>query len=199
MIYGYCRVSTDKQTNENQQFEIENYSSKNGVAIDRWVKETISSRKSIERRELGRLLKKVKRGDIVITSEISRLGRNILEIMSILQNCLIKDCQIWTIKENYRLGADIQSKVLAFAFGLAAEIERQLISSRTKEALARRLAEGKKLGRPEGSKSKDYKMSGKERQVRNLLERGVAKTKIARILDVNISTIYRFIHTLDLD
>ena len=134
MIYGYIRVSTDKQTTENQFFEIEKFANKNNVIIDFWIKETISATKKLEKRKLGYLLKKLKKGDILISTELSRLGRNLLQVMAILSYCMNIGCQVWTIKDNYRLGADIQSKVLAFAFSLSAEIERSLISSRTKEA-----------------------------------------------------------------
>ena len=140
MIYGYIRVSTDKQTVENQRFEIKNFANKHGLIIDKWIEETISGTKKIEKRRLGMLLYKLKEGDILIASELSRLGRNLLQVMSILHFCLERGAKVWTIKDNYRLGDDIQSKVLAFAFGLSAEIERNLISQRTKEALARKWA-----------------------------------------------------------
>ena len=132
MYYAYIRVSTDHQHVENQKHEINIFAQKKDIQINKWVDETISSRKPLQERKLGKLLKKLKKGDILIATELSRLGRNLLEVMGILQKCLEKDCQIWTLKENYRLGADIQSKVLAFAFSLASEIERQLISERTK-------------------------------------------------------------------
>ena len=131
MIYGYIRVSTDKQTTENQEFEIRKFCEKENIQVDIWVKETISSTKDLNKRKLGRLLKKLKAEDIIIASELSRLGRNLLQVMSILHFCMNEDVRVWTIKDNYRLGADIQSKVLAFAFGLSAEIERNLISQRT--------------------------------------------------------------------
>lgn len=137
MYYAYIRVSTDHQNIENQKHEIIIYAKKHNIHIDKWIAETISSRKTLTERKLGRLIKLLKKGDVLIATELSRLGRNLLEVMGILQNCLEKDCQIWTLKENYRLGADIQSKVLAFAFSLAGEIERQLISDRTREALKR--------------------------------------------------------------
>lgn len=145
MIYGYIRVSSDKQTLENQKFEIKNFAKRNEFVIDKWVEETISSQKPLHKRQLNGLLNVLTDQDILISSEISRLGRSLLEVMSILQNCLLKGCQIWTIKENYRLGADLQSKVMAFAFGLSAEIERQLISQRTKASLAKLKADGKKI------------------------------------------------------
>lgn len=155
MIYGYIRVSTDKQDTENQVFQIQNFCVANKISIDHWVKEIIGSRVDIEKRKLGPLLKKMKTGDLMIACELSRLGRNLMQIMSILHGCLMKDVQVWTIKDNYRLGNDISSKVLAFAFGLSAEIERNLISLRTREALARKKAEGMILGRPKGSKKKN--------------------------------------------
>ena len=141
MIYGYIRVSSDKQTVENQRFEINNFCVKQNIVINDWIEETISGTKNYTKRQLGNLLKKVNKDDIIICSELSRLGRNLFMIMEILNICMTKECRVWTIKDNYRLGDDIQSKVLAFAFGLSAEIERNLISQRTKEALARKKAE----------------------------------------------------------
>ena len=147
MTYGYIRVSTDKQTVENQRFEITNFCSQREIHIDGWIEETISGTKTYSKRALGKLLQKVEKDDLIICAELSRLGRNLFMIMEILNICMTKECKVWTIKDNYRLGDDIQSKVLAFAFGLSAEIERNLISQRTREALARKKAEGIRLGR----------------------------------------------------
>lgn len=193
MIYGYIRVSTDKQTTENQEFEIQKFCQKENIIVDVWVKETISSTKELKKRKLGKLLNKLKREDIIIASELSRLGRNLLQVMSILHMCMNKDVQVWTIKDNYRLGADIQSKVLAFAFGLSAEIERNLISQRTKEALLRVRAEGKILGRPKGRQSTFVKLSGRENKVKELIEQKVSKSAMARILGVHRITVAKFI------
>jgi DNA invertase Pin-like site-specific DNA recombinase len=151
MIYGYIRVSTDKQTVENQRFEINNFCQREKLSINGWIEETISGTKAYNKRELGHLLKIVTKDDLIICAELSRLGRNLFMIMDILNICMTKECRVWTIKDNYRLGDDIQSKVLAFAFGLSAEIERTMISQRTKEALARKKNEGIILGRPKGS------------------------------------------------
>ncbi|MEA4851721.1 MAG: master DNA invertase Mpi family serine-type recombinase [Paludibacter sp.] len=193
MNYGYIRISSDKQTVENQRFEIEKFCKRNGVVINFWIEETISGTKEIEQRKLGTLLKKMKKDDILLCAEISRLGRNLLMIMSILHHCMKKEIQVWTIKDNYRLGSDISSKVLAFAFGLSAEIERNLISQRTKEALARKKAEGVILGRPKGSKSKVKKLTGKETEIRVLLDKKVSKSAIARIMGVHRVTVDDFI------
>ena len=193
MTYGYIRVSSDKQTVENQRFEINKFCEKQNIVINDWIEETISGTRNYTKRQLGSLLKKVNKDDIIICSELSRLGRNLFMIMEILNICMTKECRVWTIKDNYRLGDDIQSKVLAFAFGLSAEIERNLISQRTKEALARKKAEGVVLGRPKGKKSSRYKLSGKEILITELLRNGISQRKIAKICKVDRNTLARFI------
>jgi DNA invertase Pin-like site-specific DNA recombinase len=193
MTYGYIRVSTDKQTVENQRFEINQFCDKNIMVVDMWIEETISGTKIVQERKLGELLKKMRKDDVLICSELSRLGRNLLMIMGILNECMNRAIQVWTIKDNYRLGSDINSKVLAFAFGLSAEIERSLISQRTKEALARKRAEGVVLGRPKGSKSKVKKLTGKEAEIKALLDKEVSKSAIARILGVHRFTVAEFV------
>ena len=193
MIYGYIRVSSDKQTVENQRFEINKFCEKSQLKIDDWIEETISGTKNYTKRQLGNLLKKVHKDDIIICSELSRLGRNLFMIMEILNICMTKECRVWTIKDNYRLGDDIQSKVLAFAFGLSAEIERNLISQRTKEALARKKAEGVVLGRPKGSKNKTSKLKNKSEIIIQMLSQGMTKTKIAKMLHVSRNTLYLYL------
>lgn len=192
-VIGYIRVSSNKQTLEHQHFEIEQYAKNQGLKIDTWVEEKISSRKALKNRKLGTLLDNLQENDILISCEISRLGRSLLEVMRILETCLSKNCQVWTLKENYRLGNDIQSKVLAFAFGLAAEIERNLISQRTKSSLANLKASGKKLGRPLAAESQKLKLSKNTRKIKSLLAKGISKSQIARILGVQRSTLRRFI------
>ncbi len=194
MNYGYIRVSSDKQTVENQRFEIIKFSEKEGMMIDGWIEETVSGTKNYDKRELGMLLDKVQKDDLIICSELSRLGRSLFMIMEILNQCMNKECRVWTIKDGYRLGDDIQSKVLAFAFGLSAEIERNLISQRTKEALARKREEGVVLGRPKGRKSSKVKLTGEESAIRNLRAQGVSITEIAKHYNVNRNTVSTFIH-----
>ena len=193
MIYGYIRVSTDKQTVENQRYEVNRFCENNIIVVDKWIEETISGSKNVEDRKLGKLLKRMKKEDILICSELSRLGRNLLMIMGILNECMNRNIQVWTIKDNYRLGSDINSKVLAFAFGLSAEIERNLISQRTKEALARKKAEGVILGRPKGRKSSKTKLTGQEKRIQELLEKRVSFSAIGRILGVHRLTVSNFL------
>ncbi len=193
MIYGYVRVSCVKQTIEHQEFEIKEYAAKNGIHIDNWVEETISSRKSLKQRKLGQLLDNLHDGDIIIACEISRLGRSLLEVMGILQICLTKNCQVITLKENYHLGNDIQSQVLAFAFGLSAQIERNLISQRTKMSLDNLKASGKRLGRPFGAEAKKLKLSKNAKKIKELLDKNIPKAQIARLMGVQKMTLRRFI------
>jgi len=192
MIYGYIRISTDKQSVANQQYEIEQFCKREKLRIDRWIEETTSGTVNPDKRQLGLLLKGVQKDDLIICSELSRLGRSLFMIMSILSHCLSVEVKIWTIKDNYRLGNDIQSKVLAFAFGLSAEIERNLISQRTKEALARRKAEGKILGRRPGKAAK-VRLSGHEKEIREMLEAGISKAEIGRRYGVHRQTVRIFI------
>jgi len=193
MNYGYIRISTDKQTTENQRFEIQNFTERRQILINEWVDETISSTKKLEIRKFGALLQRMQKGDVLVVSELSRLGRNLMQIMKILHDCMEKDVMVYTVKENYELGNNINSKVLAFAFGLSAEIERNLISQRTKEALARRKAEGQVLGRPKGSKSQMRKLTGKEDDIKSLMEKKISYSAIGRILGVHRLTVSSFV------
>ena len=196
MVYGYVRVSTERQTVDNQRFEIEKFCSKNDMAVDSWIEETISGIRLPEKRLLGSLLAGVKTGDIIICSELSRLGRNMFMIMSILNLLMQNGVQIWTIKDNFQLGDSMQAKVLAFAFGLIAEIERELISQRTREALSRKKAEGVVLGRPIGRKSTRLKLTGYEAEIKSMLDRGISKSAIARKFGVSRKTVITFVKNM---
>ena len=195
MIYGYIRVSTIKQNVENQRFEIARYARGQKLKINGWIEETISGTKAYDKRELGKLLKKVKKGDIIICVELSRLGRNLFMIMEILNICMTKECQVWTIKDGYRLGDDIQAKVLAFAFGLSAEIERTLLSQRTKEAMDRLKSEGRHLGRPFGFRpaKNTLLLANREKQIIEYMNDGLSWTKIGRKLHVARTTVQIYV------
>jgi DNA invertase Pin-like site-specific DNA recombinase len=192
MTYGYIRVSTDKQTVENQRFEIERFCTIHGLVVEKWIEETISGVKTLEKRLLGTLLDEIQKDDLIICSELSRLGRSLFMIMSILNVLLAAEAKVWTIKDGYRLGDDIQSKVLAFAFSLSAEIERNLISQRTKEALARKKAEGKILGRRPGKAARS-KLTGHKHEIKKMLKMGMSKAAIARHFGVHRETVRTYI------
>ena len=197
MTYAYIRVSTDKQTVENQRFEINKFLKTTGLKIDFWIEETISGTVSPKKRNLGKLLEMAQLGDIIVCSELSRLGRNMFMIMSILNILMERGVIIYTVKEHYKLGEDLTSKVLAFAFSISAEIERTLISQRTTEALRRKKADGIKLGRPKGRKNSHYKLSGCDKKIKMMLNEGYPKTLISKQLNVSTSTLYSYIKRIE--
>ena len=192
MNYGYIRVSTDKQTVENQRYEISKFAKAHGIVINGWIEETVSGTKAPDKRKLGELLKEVQNGDTIICSEISRLGRSLYMIMDILSICMTKGVTIMTIKDNFVLHDDIQTKVLAFAFGLSAEIERNLISQRTKEALEVKKKNGIQLGRPKGSLGHNTKLAPHEDVIRTLIAQDNTYAEVARLFKVDRSTMKRF-------
>jgi DNA invertase Pin-like site-specific DNA recombinase len=195
MIYGYIRVSTDKQTTENQRFEILKFADEKKLTVDAWIEETISSTKKLDDRKLGALINQMGKDDVLLVTELSRLGRSIMEVMGILNVLMEKQVKVFTAKERYELGNNINSKVLAFAFSLSAEIERSMISSRTKEALARRKSEGKQLGRPKGRLSNTVKLTGKDDIIKELLSKKISDAAIARILEVNRITLRNYVNS----
>ena len=192
MIVGYVRVSTGKQHPENQRDEINRYAAANNWAVDKWVVEVISGKKAYNGRRLGRTISQMKKGDTLIVSEVSRLSRNLTDIMTIMGICLRKGVNIYTVKEKYRFDDSINSKILCFAFGLVAEIERNLISLRTKEALALRKSDGVTLGRPKGSTSKIQILINNIERVRDMQADGHSIRSICQHFKVSKDTWYRF-------
>ncbi len=193
MIVAYLRVSTGKQNLENQKEEIRKFAQDKGWNIDKWVEEVVSGTTSQKYRKLGNLLKKLKKGDTLIVTEISRLSRTLTEIMTIMGLSLRKGVNIYTTKEKYTFDDTINSKVLCFAFGLVAEIERNLISMRTKEALALRKAEGVPLGRKRGSNTKIIYLRESKGQIMSMQDRGLSKSRICRELKVSRGTFYKYL------
>jgi len=194
MTIGYIRVSTKTQDYNNQKHGILEYANLNNLGKIVFKEETISSRKSYKDRDLFNVINSLKKGDILVVSELSRIGRSLLEVMSIFKDLVEKGVTTHIIKGNFIIGNDnkITSSVLIFAFGLSAEIERELISSRTKEALANKKANGAVLGRKKGSISKS-KLDGKEDEIRELISKGVNPTSISKIYSVARSTMNNFI------
>lgn len=193
MVIAYLRVSTEKQFLENQRDEILRFAGKNNLTIDKWYKETVSGAVSAKERKLAKLLRRMKPGDSLIVTEISRLSRTLLDIMNILNLCIKKQVVLYSTKEGYVFQDNINSKVLGFAFGLVAEIERNLISIRTKEALARRKQEGKALGRKKGSITKMKILHENKLMIVKNLEEGRSQESMAQQLGVSRSTVSRYI------
>lgn len=193
MNYAYIRVSTDLQSYASQEYEIRRWCEKKDLVIGRWVSESVSGTVSYKKRALGHLMRRMGEGDCIICTEISRLGRNMLMIMSILNDCAAKGIRIYTIKDHFELSDSINSKIIAFAFALAAEIERNLISQRTKEALAAKRQKGVKLGRPLGPTAKFCRVKADVAEIRDELRDNVPLTKIAARYGVHRNTLRRYL------
>lgn len=199
MIYGYIRVSTDKQDTDNQKVGVIEKAKSLGTSIEDWITDDgVSGAKEPEDRQLGKLLDKIKEGDVIITSELSRLGRKLFMVMRILEHCMKVGAKVYTVKDGYELGDNIQSKVLAFAFGLSAEIERDMISKRTKEALEKKRAEGVILGRPKGSRGKNIKLNKYKVQIKKMINENISQNIIARTFGVHRHTVSAFIKDNDI-
>jgi len=198
---GYIRVSTDKQDFANQKFSILEYANANNIQVSEFVEETVSSRKKLEDRLIWKLINdELEENDILISSELSRFGRSTLEIMHIFKLLTEKKIKTHIIKNNIILNKEenkITNQVLVFAFGLAAEIERDLISTRTKEALALRKAKGIKLGRKEGQKVKS-KLDKHQDEIVDFLRRGINVTALAKFFNCGRTTMDYYIKTRNL-
>lgn len=192
MIYGYIRVSTDMQDTEAQKIGIIDLATKKGYTIEKWISDDgISGTVDYQKRKLGKLMKILKENDVVFASEISRFARNLFMLFEILKYFTERKIEMYTVKDNYSLDGSITSTVMAFAFGMAAQIERDMISKRTIEGLKQRRKEGVVLGRPMGSKSKRTKLDGKEAKIVEYLKTGLSYSAIARLLKVNRQTIMK--------
>ncbi len=178
MIYAYIRVSSDKQITDNQRYELECYSAAKGVQIDNWVEETISSKKALKKRALWEVLTALKSGDTLLVTELSRIGRNLYEVMTVLGELMQRGVVVYATKQQWTLGDNLISKVQAFGFTLAADLERTMISQRTKDGLARALAAGKTLGHP--CKPNSYtKLSHKREEIAAMVAQGMSITDIS--------------------
>lgn len=194
MIFAYIRVSTELQSYEGQRYEIEQWVSRRQWVIDKWVQEKASGTKALKKRTLDGLLKRMKKGDTLICTELSRLGRNMMMVMSILNTCSQKGIKIYSIKDSFELSDSLNAKIIAFAFSLAAEIERNLISQRTREALAAKRAAGVKLGRPFGKSRERKRFEQKEAYIRAQLAQGVTIGSLADELHVHRNTLSRYLN-----
>lgn len=194
MVIAYIRVSTELQSYEGQQYEIEQWCHRRNWEVHRWVQEKVSGAKEINRRTLGRLLKRMNRGDVLVCTELSRLGRNMMMVMGILNTCSQKGIKIYSIKDNFELSDSLNAKIIAFAFSLAAEIERNLISQRTREALAAKKQAGIKLGRPFGKSRERKRFDDREDYIRTRRNQGVSIGRLAEELKMHRNTLSRYLN-----
>ncbi len=196
--YAYIRVSTEMQNFSSQEFEISKYCDRHGIAVTEWVTESVSGTVPVEKRMLGKLLERMDDGDALICTELSRLGRNMLMIMAVLNKCADKGVSIHSIKDHFDLTDNINSKIIAFAFALAAEIERNLISQRTREALAVRKMKGVRLGRPPGSSKKKVTFCKEYDNIMKMKEEGLSITAIANAYGIHRNTLKHYLDDIEL-
>lgn len=189
MNYGYIRVSSDKQTVENQRYEINNYCALKGITIDKWIEESVSGAKSPDVRKLGTILKQITKGDTILVTELSRLGRSAYMVIAIISHCLMTKANILEVRDDKYVKDDSASVQDTFLKVLYAQKEREDISRRTKAGLARRMAMGVKLGREIGSHNSHYKLTGKESLIKTMFEYGYTKAAICRKLKCNPATL----------
>jgi len=196
---GYLRVSTVKQDVQNQRLEILNYANSNKTTVDDFISIEISSRKTMKERRIEELLERLGSGDTLIVSELSRLGRSLGEIIQIVDSLIKKQIRFIAVKQGMLINGrnEIQTKVMITMFGLFAEIERDLLSERTKMGLANAKAKGKKLGRPVGRLGK-HKLDGKEAEIQELLSYRIAKAAIARKFRVSRTCLVDFVKKRDI-
>ena len=196
---AYLRVSTNQQDLKNQRYEVLNYAQKNGLQVDDFIEVEVSSRKSTGERMIDCLLGQLGAGDRVIVSELSRIGRSTVEVLNTIKNLTDLGVTLIAIKQNLTISGngDIQSKVMVTLFSLFSELERDLISERTKRALEAKKASGVILGRPRGSLSGSI-LDGKEAEIEQLLNKRVGISSMAKIFSVSRGTVYNFINSRNL-
>lgn len=191
VAYAYLRVSTDHQDLDNQRHGILEYANHHGISSLHFVEDTASGSLKWRERAVGKLLLEIAQsGDVVIFAEISRMARSTLQVLEILECCMQRGMNVHIAKQQMVLDGSMQSRISATVLGLAAEIEREFISLRTTEALAKSKAAGQRLGRPPGRLSSKLKLDEFETEIRSYLAKGISKRSIAKLLDCSPSTLY---------
>jgi DNA invertase Pin-like site-specific DNA recombinase len=192
--YAYIRISTDAQDLNNQRHGVIDYAKRHGLEPLTFFEDTASGKKLWRQRDLGKLFDQATKGDVLLVAEISRLARSTLQVLEILQEAAQRGIAVHVAKSNMVMDGSLISRITAVVLGLAAEIEREFISARTTEALARRKAEGKPIGRRKGSKNKCKKLDIHKDQIVSLLKKGVHKASIARIIECDPQTLYDWMY-----
>lgn len=190
-VVGYLRVSTLEQDLEKNKADILHFANGKGLVPVEWVEEKVSGTKDWRKRKLGEVLSTLKTGDTIIVPELSRLGRSTLQILEVMKEAKEQGIAVHAIKGGWSLNGSMESKIVLQVLAMVSEIERDLISARTKEALKARKAAGVKLGRRPGpgkSKLDPYR----EDIIEDLL-RGVPKTRIARRYGATEATLHNWL------
>lgn len=194
MVYGYIRVSTDKQTVENQRLAIETFCKSKGIEIDVWISETISGMVNFRKRKLGELFSRLRKGDYVYITEISRFERNVFSVFNMVLELLKKEVHVYSILEDMEIEDTSDCAMKIFSTAYSAQAEREKLVERTKLGLARARAEGKKVGRAPGEKNHNYKLDRWNHLIVNWLNEGRSLSYITRKLQVGFITVKRYVN-----
>lgn len=191
-LYAYLRVSTDAQDVNNQKLGVLEYCARQSLGVPILVEDTASGKMNWTERELGQLLNRTSPGDVLVVAEISRMARSALQVLEVMKVAAEKSIAVHVVKNAMIMDGSIQSKIYATIFGLAAEIERDFIAQRTREALARKKADGFTLGRPVGEAEK-LALDAYATDIDRYLEIKLGKRDIAKLLGVSPNTLYSWL------
>lgn len=192
MIIAYLRASVSKQQIEDQRSDLENYASEKGVQISKWLTEVADGRRKEQDHYLRRVIDRMQAGDVLMITDVSRLGRTLSDVMAILSHCTGKGVHVCSVKDRYLLDTSLDLRVISSTFSLVAELEHHLMSSRTSEALAHKKTTGGTLGRPKGTDAKQSMLEENKEEVINMLERGDTVVEICKRFNVSRNTYYQF-------
>lgn len=190
--FAYLRVSTDMQDNQNQKLSILDYCNSSHLSPLKFVEDTVSGKVSWKERKIGEILNQAKKGDVIVVAEVSRLGRSALQVLEILEFAANHKISVHVAKNRFVMDGSMQATITATILGLAAQIEREFISLRTKEALAKRKQDGKSLGRPKGLAQK-LKLDQRTEEIIGYLKKGISKRSIAKFIECSPSSLYTWI------
>jgi len=190
--FAYLRVSTDHQDVKNQKLGVLDYCNHRGIVSLTFIEDTVSGKSSWRERAIGNILENAEKGDAIVVSEISRLGRSALQVLEIMEEAAQKGVSVHIAKNNMVLDGSMQATITATILGLAAQIEREFISSRTKEALSKRKQEGMKLGRPKGE-ANVLKLDIFRDEIMGYLKKGINKRAISKLIECSPSTLYNWL------
>jgi len=185
-IIGYLRVSTDKQDLDKQRHLLLEYARKERLIIDEFVESEESSRKSAAERKVDELLDKLQKGDLLLVAELSRLGREMLQVLNLINDLTERGVEIYFVRQPELSTAGAHGKLLLAIYSYFAETERTFISMRVKQGLAAAKAKGVKLGRPKGSRNRERALDGKREQILLYLQRGVNLTSIRKLVNPDL-------------
>jgi DNA invertase Pin-like site-specific DNA recombinase len=196
-VYGYIRVSTKQQNYHYQKNQILNYCNENKLGNVEFISDVVSGSKDWKKREIGEFVENSKEGDILVFNEFSRLGRSLLDVLEVLKILKEKNVDVYVVRENMKITDDFSSKLMVFMFSLVSEIERDLIKSRVKEGIENKRKDNPNWGRKKGN-IYSSKLDSNKDTIIELLQKGISKNSISKLIDCNYQTLNSYIKSRDL-